>query len=159
MMVAAYEEYRAQLPPGLWEGYARDIRNVRGRLSESTLLIAVGRGLVPRGAAPAGHMDGEAESGVVGAVTYYPPDSDGRAGVRLLAVHPDARGQGLARPLMDECIRRAQDGGAKALGLHTTTMMAVARAMYERMGFVRDPARDMEVAPGVTVMAYVLDLP
>jgi ribosomal protein S18 acetylase RimI-like enzyme len=140
VMVAAYEEYRPQLPQGLWDGYARDIRNVRGRLAESRLILLLD--------------DGD----IAGAVTYYPPDDAGLARIRLLAVNPSARGKGLARMLMDECIRRARKAGAKALGLHTTPMMAVARGMYERMGFLRHPQQDMEVAPNVTVMAYVLDL-
>jgi hypothetical protein len=37
--------------------------------------------------------------------------------------------------LTEECIRRARARGARAVGLHTTTFMAVARAMYERSGW------------------------
>jgi hypothetical protein len=37
-------------------------------------------------------------------------------------------------------------------------MMAVARAMYERMGFVRAPEFDFQPAPETVVMAYRLDL-
>jgi hypothetical protein len=36
--------------------------------------------------------------------------------------------------------------------------MAVAKAMYERMGFQRAPAYDMSPGPGVTALAYRLDL-
>jgi hypothetical protein len=35
--------------------------------------------------------------------------------------------------------------------------MAVARGMYERMGFVRVPAYDFFPGPGVEVLAYRLD--
>ena len=45
-----------------------------------------------------------------------------------------------------------------AIGLHTTVQMEVARAMYERMGFVRSPEYDLTVAPPLVVMAYVLKL-
>jgi ribosomal protein S18 acetylase RimI-like enzyme len=43
---------------------------------------------------------------------------------------------------MEASIERARADGATALALHTTEMMEVARAMYERMGFVRVPERD-----------------
>ena len=159
VMVSAYEQYREALTPGLWEGYKRDIADVRGRLPESQLVVAV-----------EGSM-------IVGAVTYYPPRSPGSgeerrlpeeqtgegwppawAGVRLLAVSPRGRGQGYGRALMEECLRRARAAGAPTLGLHTTEMMALARGMYERMGFVRVPEYDFHPAPGVVVMAYALSL-
>jgi GNAT superfamily N-acetyltransferase len=78
--------------------------------------------------------------------------------VRLLAVAPAARGRGVGRRLMDECIRRARLSGAKALTLHTTDMMTVALQLYERMGFVRATDLDVEVVPGVLVKGYRLDL-
>src|SRR5204862_7553902 len=103
---------------------------------------------------------------IVGAVTYYPDGSgDSHAGwpgrwavIRLLAVHPDARGRGVGRLLTEECIRRARASGAPAVGLHTTVFMSVARAMYERMGFVRMPELDFWPIPGIHVMAYRLNL-
>jgi hypothetical protein len=44
------------------------------------------------------------------------------------------------------------------MALHTTQMMQVARAMYERMGFVRVPEFDFSPVPGFLVMAYRLTL-
>ena len=144
----AYQEYQANFPPEVWEGYARDIMDVRSRLDISELIVAENAG------------------GLVGAVTFYPNASPsdqggwppGWTGVRLLAVHPDARGMGVGRVLMDECLRRSRQIGARTLGLHTTELMAVARGMYERMGFVRVPEFDFHPAPGAVVMAYRLDL-
>ena len=144
----AYQEYQASFPPEVWEGYARDIMDVRGRLDTSELIVA------------------EHAGGLVGAVTFYPNASEseqegwpvGWTGVRLLAVHPDARGMGIGGALMDECLRRTRLKAARTLGLHTTELMAVARGMYERMGFVRVPEFDFHPAPGVVVMAYRLDL-
>jgi ribosomal protein S18 acetylase RimI-like enzyme len=73
-------------------------------------------------------------------------------------VAPEARGRGIGRLLTEECIRRARAGGRTAVGLHTTEFMAVARSMYERMGFVRVPRYDFRPSPHVLVMAYRLDL-
>jgi ribosomal protein S18 acetylase RimI-like enzyme len=148
VMVAAYEEY---IPPDATGGllaYREDIRDVRSRQGHATLILA------------------EERARIVGAVTYY-PDGSGDANVdwprewaviRLLAVHPEARGRGIGRLLTEECIRRARAGGARAVGLHTTVFMAVARAMYERMGFVRVPDFDFWPMPGIHVMAYRLSL-
>ena len=65
---------------------------------------------------------------------------------------------GIGRLLMDECLRRSRLRAATTMGLHTTELMAVARGMYERMGFVRVPEYDFEPGPGIIVMAYRLDL-
>ena len=140
----AYLEYQASFPPEVWDDYARDIMDVRSRLDTSELIVA------------------EHAGGLVGAVTFYPNASQseqegwppGWTGVRLLAVHPDARGLGIGRALMDECLRRSRQRAAGTLGLHTTELMAVARGMYERMGFVRVPEFDFHPAPKVVIMAY-----
>ena len=144
----AYQEYQASFPLGVWEGYSRDIMDVRGRLDASELIVA------------------EQAGRLVGAVTFYPNTSGskqggwptGWTGIRLLAVHPDGRGLGIGRALMDECLRRSRQMGAPTLGLHTTELMAVARGMYERMGFARVPEFDFNPADEVVVMAYRLDL-
>ena len=144
----AYLEYQASFPPKVWEGYSRDIMDVRSRLDASELIVA------------------EHAGGLAGAVTFYPNASQseqegwppGWTGVRLLAVHPDARGLGIGRALMDECLRRSRQRAATTLGLHTSQPMAVARGMYERMGFVRVPEFDFHPGPEVVVMAYRLDL-
>ena len=144
----AYQEYQASFPPEVWEGYSRDITDVRSRLDTSELIVA------------------ELSGGLVGAVTFYPSSSGseqggwpaGWTGVRLLAVHPDGRGLGIGRALMDECLRRSRQMGASTLGLHTTELMAVARGMYERMGFVRVPEYDFHPGPKVVVIAYRLEL-
>lgn len=147
-MLAAYQEYAAFMPAAAWEAYARDITNVRGRLAESELIVA------------------EVNGRIVGAVTFYPhyrgpmpaDQPSGWAGFRLLAVHPDARGRGIGRALSEECVRRARERGATAVVVHTTELMAIARGLYERMGFVRAPELDHDPAPGVRILAYRLDL-
>jgi ribosomal protein S18 acetylase RimI-like enzyme len=148
VMVAAYEEYIPPDAAGEVRAYRDDIRDVRSRLAHARLIVAAER------------------ARILGAVTYYPDGSrEGHAGwprewavIRLLGVHPDARGRGVGRALTAECIRRARAGGSHAVGLHTTEFMAIARAMYERIGFVRVPALDFRPSPWLHVMAYRLDL-
>ena len=78
--------------------------------------------------------------------------------MRLLAVAPAARGRGVGAALMRECIRRARANGATVLSLHTTDLMRVAKAMYERMGFVRATELDFRPAPGIVIQGFRLDL-
>ena len=145
---AAYTEYARYLPKQAWEAYLRDIVDVRRRLPISELIVAA------------------RQEDILGAVTFYPDGSlsegegwpRGWAGIRLLAAHPRYRGQGVGKVLMLECLRRCRERRIRTVGLHTTEVMAVARSMYERMGFVRVPEHDFTPAPDVVVMAYRLEL-
>jgi predicted N-acetyltransferase YhbS len=150
--LAAYEQYAAVLPAALWEAYRQ---NIVATLAE---------------ARPAAQIVAEAEGAVVGAVLLYPAGSlmAGPGGgatrtlgwpeVRLLAVTPAARGSGVGRRLMEECVRRSRLTGAGALTLHTTDMMRVAMQIYERMGFERATDLDFVPAPGILVKGYKLGL-
>ena len=149
--LAAYEQYAAALPPPLWALYRQNI--------EATLADV----------RPAAQIVAEEAGALVGTVLLYPAgavmDTPGGTSitlaspeVRLLAVPPAARGKGLARRLVDECIQRARAAGAPALTLHTADMMAVAMRLYERMGFVRAPDLDFSPAPGYTAKGYRLPL-
>ena len=148
LMRDAYLEYQTHFSPEVWEGYVRDIMDVRSRLGVADLIVA------------------EVAGRLSGVVTFFPEASHsereswpvGWAGVRLLAVRPDARGLGIGRALMGECLRRCRQLAVPTIGLHTTEPMDVARGMYERMGFVRTPDYDFEAGPGLVVMAYRLDL-
>jgi hypothetical protein len=59
---------------------------------------------------------------------------------------------------MEECIHRCRERGTKTIGLHTTELMKVARAMHEQIGFERIPEFDFHPAPDTVVCAYRLDL-
>lgn len=149
--LAAYQQYAAVMPPALWNGYRQNIVSTLAAAPPGTQVVA------------------EEDGRIVGSVLLYPPGTEiVRPGggpmtlaypeVRLLAVAPPARGQGIGALLMDECVRRARESGVKALTLHTTDMMQAAMRLYERMGFRRLPELDFEPAPAVTVKGYRLAL-
>jgi GNAT superfamily N-acetyltransferase len=64
------------------------------------------------------------------------------AGFRLLAVSPEARGQGIGKLLTNECIQKTKYKGLHQLIIHTTRAMQTAWKMYESMGFKRSEDLD-----------------
>ena len=148
--LSAYQEY-ASLMSVYWEGYRQSILATLADVKPAEQFVA------------------EQDGAVVGTVLLYPagtvfttPAGDSVAlawpEVRLLAVAPAARGQGVGAALMRECLRWARRSGAEVITLHTTDIMQVAMRMYERMGFVRAPELDFHPGPGITVKGYRLDL-
>jgi predicted N-acetyltransferase YhbS len=145
--LAAYEQYAASLPPRLWREYRRNIvATLADATPEITIVAEAGGALVGSVLLqPAGAQAANPGRGTSNRLAH--PE------VRLLAVAPSVRGQGVGRRLMDECIRRARASGTAALILHTADM-SVAMRLYERMGFVRDATLDYEVAADVLVKGY-----
>jgi len=66
------------------------------------------------------------------------------SGIRLLAVHPNARGMGIGKALTQTCIQMAKDKKQSQVVLHTTKAMHAAWRLYERMGFKRSPDLDFK---------------
>lgn len=77
--------------------------------------------------------------------------------VRLLAVHPDARGRGVARALLNESLLYAKSKGADSLYLHSSDVMYKAIQLYEWLGFTRDQSKEF-TNQNVLVKCYRYDL-
>lgn len=75
-------------------------------------------------------MNGE----VVGSV-FLVRQSRTTAKLRLLVLHPKARGLGLGRRLTRACIRFARAAGYRKMTLWTQSHLAAARAIYQAEGF------------------------
>ena len=75
-------------------------------------------------------MDGEP----VGSV-FVVKDTKTTAKLRLLIVDPKARGRGLGKRLVEECIRFARDKGYRRLALWTQSNLSAARGIYRAAGF------------------------
>lgn len=149
LTLRAYAEYGTVMTPAAWAGLEQAVRSALASEERAERIVAA------RGGA------------LVGSVLLYPPATDAYGGlvgrvswpeVRLLAVAPEARGHGVGRALMDECVRRARRAGAAELGLHTSASMRAAMRMYARMGFVRAPEHDFQPAGAEMVEAYLLRL-
>ncbi|WP_129782850.1 GNAT family N-acetyltransferase [Promicromonospora panici] len=133
--------------------YADVLRDVASRAAAAEIIVALADGVV------------------VGGVTFVPHGGpmadiarDGEAEIRMLGVAPDAQGRGVGTALMRECLARAartrSAGGAGTLRvvLSTQTVAHGSHRLYERLGFVREPARDWTPVPGVGLLCYVLEL-
>jgi len=151
LTVEAYEEYAAPLGEESWGHYRSDLADIARRAARGQILVA---------------EDGD---GLVGAVSYYPPgprpgDADwwwwpeDYAYFRALAVRPGARMRGVGRALALACIQRAREQGASGVALNTTSVMPVAQAMYERLGFRRIQEGVPESHSDVGLMCYVMEL-
>jgi GNAT superfamily N-acetyltransferase len=77
--------------------------------------------------------------------------------VRLLAVHPEARGRGVAQALLKESLHYAKTKGAESLYLHSTDLMKKAIQLYEWLGFKRDESKEF-YNQHVHVKCYRFDL-
>jgi ribosomal protein S18 acetylase RimI-like enzyme len=127
--------------------YLADLRAAAERATSAQLLVACAAGRL------------------AGSVTFALPGSrwaelagPDEAEFRMLVVDAAARGAGIGTRLVVECLDRARAAGARAVVLSTQPQMRAAHAIYERLAFRREPARDWSPAPGVGLLAYRRDL-
>jgi GNAT superfamily N-acetyltransferase len=132
------------------DSYENELRDVPGRVAGAEVLVAV---------------DDDSER-ILGGVTFVPDhaspyaefDIEHAAGIRMLAVHPDAQGRGVGEALTLDCIDRARALGRREVILHSTPWMTTAHGVYERLGFSRDPNLDWWPVPSVELFGFRLHL-
>jgi ribosomal protein S18 acetylase RimI-like enzyme len=76
----------------------------------------------------------------------------------MLAVAPEAQGQGVGMALAEMVVERFRADGANGIALSSLESMSGAHRIYDRLGFHRDADRDWSPAPGVHLIAYRLEL-
>jgi GNAT superfamily N-acetyltransferase len=134
VVVAAYSQYAGALPPEVFPRYLADLLDLDHHARHGTLLVA------------------EVAGRVRGYGAFYPDSSvqglgwpRGWAGGRGLAVHPAARGLGVAGVLIAACESLARRIGAPVFAFHTGSFMAGAIALYDRLGYHRAPDFDVDM--------------
>lgn len=156
VLQAANAEFATIFPPAFFQSFMANTLQVRSRLADSHLLVA------------------ELGEEIVGTITFYPDASKEGwnwpahwSGIRAAAVVPWARGMGIGRQLVAACCEMGRSHGTGTICLHTSTMMAAAVAMYERLGFQRCADYDLALdelmpfehsGPPLTAIAYVKPL-
>jgi GNAT superfamily N-acetyltransferase len=71
---------------------------------------------------------------ILGAVMLVKQTAE-TAKLRLLYLEPEARGLGLGRRLVEECLRFAREAGYTSVTLWTQSSLTAARHIYETFGF------------------------
>jgi ribosomal protein S18 acetylase RimI-like enzyme len=131
--------------------YRDELLDAERRSREATLMVAV--------------VPGNGQDVVVGTMTLAPAGTSyaeiallGEVEVRMLGVAPEARRRGVADELMRAAMRETVLLGAGAVVLSTLDAMKTAQRVYERLGFVREPARDWG-HEGVALRVYTWHVP
>lgn len=76
--------------------------------------------------------------------------------VRMVGVHPEYKGKGIARRLTQMCVDHARQTNEKIVGLHTSEKMDDARHIYESIGFKID--KELDPIYGMKYWLYKLEL-
>ena len=159
--LSAYAEYERVLRPEYWDSYRQHIVDTLTDLGAAEQLVAAA-GASLHGASLHG-------ASLLGTALFCRPGSsfgeevtDAAMSldcpeVRLVAVAPESRGQGVGRAIMEACVDRARASGAPGLVLHTMAIMKAARSLYDSMGFVRAPELDFQPAKEWFVEGFRLD--
>jgi predicted N-acetyltransferase YhbS len=148
LTLSAYKEYAPLMP--YWDYYKDDIVATLRDPNPADQMVAVQDGRIVGSALlfPAGTVF----PSPVDVFTLAWPE------VRLLAVDPAFRRQGIGAALMGECIHHARLWGARFVALHTNRIMTGAIRLYERMGFKPYAGLDFAVDGQVVVRGYRFDL-
>ena len=131
------------------DDYSDELGDAARRAELATLLVAVDEG--------SGRLLGTATFCLADS-PYAEVSVPGEAEFRMLAVAPEARGQGVGAALVSTCLELARAAGSTALALCSLEAMHTAHRIYERIGFTRAPERDWQPVPGLTLVAYLLPL-
>ena len=143
LTVAVYGELPGFEPD---DGYMTELGDVARRADLAVVLVAV-----------------DSDQRLLGGVTYVPGpgpyfewEGGDAAGIRMLAVAPEARRRGVGTALVRACVARARSEGRSRVWLHTTPEMTAAHRIYEREGFRR--AHEADWTGDLYLWAYALDL-
>ncbi|RKT85777.1 Ribosomal protein S18 acetylase RimI [Saccharopolyspora antimicrobica] len=142
--VRAYTE-AAALPADV--DYASVLRDAADRAEKAELLVA---------------LTGDKLLGTVTVVrpgtTYAEVSRPGELEFRMLAVAPEAMGNGVGRALVQAVIDRAREQGLERVVLCVKDTSESAQRLYRGLGFQRCPDRDWSPVPDVRLLAFGLDV-
>jgi len=149
LLVKSYAQYESEYEnPAAWQSYLKDINYSIDNPNVDKILVA------------------KNDSTIVGSMQLFQSAEKayGRSDlqisspiIRLLAVHPEARGLGVAQQLLKSGINYAKALHASSIYLHTSDSMQKAIQLYEWIGFKRDKTKEF-IKSDMLIKCYRLDL-
>ncbi|KQW65902.1 hypothetical protein ASE17_13895 [Phenylobacterium sp. Root77] len=101
----------------------------------------------------------ERDGEILGSIVLAKGDRDGQARLRLLLIEPAARGLGLGKRLVAECVAFARKAGYAEIVLWTQSILTAARAVYAGAGFeLVESHPDDGIAKGLISETWALKL-
>lgn len=149
LMVDAFVKTYAQKMPEVvvTEHRKQDLRDVASKRAFAAVLVV--------------ECDGE----IAGTATVFPagtPNSKawlpGATEVRYVSVDERFRGKGVSECLMQAVREQSRQWGASAICLHVRRGAHGVARFYERLGFLREPAADVDHLPEIFLEAFWLPL-
>jgi len=135
VVIAAYRQYADLITQDIFSPYLADVLDLETHAHHGRLFVV------------------EVDEQIRGFAAFYPDATvqgvgwpPGWASGRALAVHPAARGHGVARALLATAERLAREAGAPVFAFHTSSFMTGAISLYERLGYLRAPEFDYNLA-------------
>lgn len=148
LLMESYLQYEADFASERWERYYEELKTAVDNEYIDQLLVA------------------KSKDTMLGTVQLFPnatvayeeaPLIMNHPIIRFLAVHPDGRGLGIARKLLDYSTAYARSKDAAIISLHTTDIMKDAVKLYEKYGFQRNQAYDY-IKSDVEIHCYSFQL-
>lgn len=149
VLIESYQQYEHEYPnPQVWRDYLADITSSVDNFKVDKILVA------------------KSNQEILGTLQLFSSSEKayGRPElrifspiIRLLGVHPKARGLGVAQELIKASIHYAKSQGATKLYLHSSDRMIHAIRLYEWLGFKRDISKEF-VNHDILVKCFRLDL-
>jgi GNAT superfamily N-acetyltransferase len=135
VVIAAYRQYADLIAHDIFSPYLADVLDLETHARHGRLLVV------------------EVDERIRGFAAFYPDATvqgvgwpPGWASGRALAVHPAARSLGVARALLATVERLAREAGAPVFAFHSSSFMTDAISWYERLGYLRAPEFDFNLA-------------
>ncbi|MDN3016906.1 GNAT family N-acetyltransferase [Paenibacillus sp. BSR1-1] len=149
LLVESYQQYEgAYTNPQVWEAYLKNIKESVDNPDVEKILIAKSDDKIL----------GTLQLFLSSEKAYQRPELQIFSPiVRLLAVHPEARGRGVAQELLKASLDFAKSQGVDKLYLHTGDKMQKAVRLYEWLGFKRDHTKEF-MNNDILVKCYRFDL-
>jgi ribosomal protein S18 acetylase RimI-like enzyme len=138
----SYREFAREGDPD-WHAYLERMADVGGRAALAVVLVAIEDGRI------VGTVTLELDGRIDDDHGTLAPDE---AHIRMLGVHPYARGRGIGPLLMAACEDRARTAGRTLITLNTAGRMEAAQRMYGSLGYER--GEDWRFSEDFVLLSY-----